>query len=358
MFFSYAHADADGRGDSPLKSWSQQFHGALLAALHSFQLDPLPRIFLDESRRPENGLNRAAHLAPELIETVKASALLQVVMSPQYLRSPWCRRELETFVASVGEKPGNPKERIIVAKAIDTDGLSWPSALCDDEGNTPVGWRFHDPDKPFPYGYMTEWGRHIPPEMCGALFDMAHNIKRRLEQLDAELTEKRKKSELVHWLERGEAERIYLYGRRDEEAEWEAVWTEIDRLGIMVEPGEPEPLDVDDDNAKRNQYARLASRCDAMVMVGADGPNLDFDLDVVGRERRNFIASKYKKYLPCAVIDRNGSLSRPARMSNAKRFGIDWIDPTACDWPDYIKTWLQSSADAVRGRYGVETPAS
>ncbi len=119
-------------------------------------------------------------------------------------------------------------------------------------------------------------------------------------------------------------------------------------------PGEPEPLDADDDSRKRNEYARLASRCDAMVLVGADGLNLDFDLDVVGRERRNFIASKYRKYLPCAVFDRRGNLARPARVSNARRFGIDWIDPNACDWPDYIKVWLQSSAEKVRQRYGLD----
>jgi hypothetical protein len=204
---------------------------------------------------------------------------------------------------------------------------------------------------------MTEWGRHIPPQMGAALFDMAHFIKRRLEQIDAELTEKQKKCELVSWLEQGQAERIYLYGRSDDEGEWDAVSQELDRLGIVVYPGEPEPLDVDDDSAKRAQYARLASRCDAMVMVGADGLKLDFDLDVVGRERRNLIASKYKKYLPCAVLDRSGSLARPARVSNARRFGIDWIDPNSCDWPDYIKVWLQSSADSVRQRYGVEAPA-
>ncbi|HEX8654362.1 MAG TPA: toll/interleukin-1 receptor domain-containing protein [Allosphingosinicella sp.] len=357
MFLSYAHADVDGGGDSPLKIWSQQFYRSLLSTLRSFELDPLPRIFLDEAPRQENGLNRAGHLAPELMDTVRQSALLQIVMSPQYLKSEWCRRELEIFLNSLPDKKGSARDRVIIAKALDTDGSSWPAALCDEEGNKTVGWQFHDHDKFFPYGWMTEWGRHIPPEMGGALFDMAHFIKRRLEQIDDELTERQKKSELVGWLERGEAERIYLYGRSEDEAEWEAVWKEIDKLGLMVEPGEPEPLDVDDDSVKRNQYARLASRCDAMVMVGADGLKLDFDLDVVGRERRNFIASKYKKYLPCAVIDRCGSLARPARVSNAKRFGIDWIDPNACDWPDYIKTWLQSSAESVRQRYGVGAPS-
>ena len=91
-----------------------------------------------------------------------------------------------------------------------------------------------------------------------------------------------------------------------------------------------------------------------MVMVAADGVKLDFDLDVVGRERRNFIASKYKKYLPCAVVDRAGGLAKPARLSNARRFDIDWIDAPSCNWPQYIRTWLSASAGKVRQRYGLE----
>lgn len=357
MFISYAHADVEGTGDSPLKIWTQQFYRRLLSTLQSFELDPLPRIFFDEAPRRENGLSRAGHIAPELVEAVAKSALLQVIMSPQYLKSEWCRRELQTFVESLPGKQGSAKDRIIIAKALNTDASAWPTPLCDEEGNKTVGWKLHDPHDYFPHGWMTDWGQHIPREMGAAFFDMAHFIKRRLEQLDAELTERTKKTELVGWLEQGEAERIYLYGRSEDEAEWEAVWREIDKLGIAISPGEPEPLDADDDSRKRNEYARLASRCDAMVMVGADGLNLDFDLDVVGRERRNFIASKYKKYLPCAVVDRQGSLAKPARVSNAKRFGIDWIDPKACDWPDYIKVWLQSSAETVRQRYGLNAPA-
>jgi hypothetical protein len=144
LFLSYAHADVDGTGESPLKTWSQQFYRSLLATLRSFQLEPLPRIFLDEAPRQENALNRAAHLGPELIETVGKSALLQIVMSPQYLKSEWCRRELQAFVDSLPDKKGSAKDRIIIAKAIETEGQAWPEALCDAEGNKTVGWQFHD----------------------------------------------------------------------------------------------------------------------------------------------------------------------------------------------------------------------
>lgn len=354
MFFSYAHGDVRRTGDAQLKRWSKQLYQALGETLDSLNLKPPPRIFFDESGELDDGLNKTAHLVPELAQKVRASALFQIVMSPQYLESDWCRRELDEFEKALAEQGKPVSGRVFIAKAMDTDGLAWPAPLCDAEGNKTVGWEFHRRGSPLPHGWMTDWHGNIPPEMHQAFMEMASHIQRRLRAFDSELTEKARKTELVDWLEKGEIERIYLYGRSDEVAEWEATFKEIDDLGIVVTPGEPEPLDADDDSAKRNEYARLASRCDAMVMVAADGVKLDFDLDVVGRERRNFIASRYKKYLPCAVVDRGGGLAKPARLSNARRFDIDWIDAGSCDWPDYIRTWLQASASKVRQRYGLE----
>jgi hypothetical protein len=353
MFFSYSHGDPRGKGDSPLKRWSKQLNEALSETLDAL-LSPPPRIFFDES---SDGLNKTAHLGPEIEQKVRASALFHMVMSPHYLNSPWCRRELDTFVENLPGQASGIGGRLFISKAMETDDLAWPSCLCDAEGNKTVGWEFHDRGSPLPHGWLQNWGGDVPAVIAPSLMELANQIARALRALDATIEEKARKTELVGWLESGDIEKVYLYGRCDEVSEWEATWKEMDDLGIVVTPSEPEPLDADDDSIKRLQYAKLASRCDAMIMVGGDGVKLDFDLDVIGRERRNFIASKYKKYLPCAVVDRTGMLNRPARLSNAKRFDIDWIDAGSCDWPDYVRTWLRSSADKVRQRYGLEARA-
>jgi hypothetical protein len=57
------------------------------------------------------------------------------------------------------------------------------------------------------------------------------------------------------------------------------------------------------------------------------------------------------------VLDRVGSLAKPIRVNRARRFDIDWIDTHACDWPDYIRVWLQQSADKARRRYGLSSDA-
>jgi len=276
-------------------------------------------------------------------------------MSPHYLNSTWCLRELDTFVASLPDHPNKVNGRIFIAKAMETAGRDWPAALCDVEGNKTVGWDFHPRGRPFPYGFMNDWKGSPPPEISETVLEMAVAIMAQLCGLDAALTEKKHRADQIRKLTAGTDGKIYLYGREDEADAWEATWKEIDTLGIAVTPGEPESLDADDDADKRLQYARLASRCDAMLMVGSNGPKLDFDLDVIGRERRNFIHSTYQKYLPCAVVDR-GDLKRLARESNARRFGIDWIDTHCGTWPNALRTWLQDSATKVGARYGLPPP--
>ena len=354
MFFSYSHGDVLGESDAPLKLWSMQLHRALTQTL-ALLLKPAPRIFLDESA---DGVDKTARLGPELGEKVRGSALFQIIMSPHYLESEWCKSELKTFLQALPDPDKGADGRVFIAKAMETAGLPWPVALCDDDDNKMVGWEFHPRGLPFPHGFMNDWRGSVPPEVSAPLIEMAVAIQNRLCALDSALTEKEAKVGEVRRIEDGKIDKIYLYGRADETAAWEATWKEIDALGITVMPGEPEPLDADDDADKRLGYARLASRCDAMLMVGSDGLKLDFDLDVIGRERRNFIASRYQKYLPCAVVDRHGDLKRTAREGNAKRFGIDWIDAQSGNWPNDVRLWLQSSAGKVGQRYGLGASAA
>jgi hypothetical protein len=360
MFFSYSHGDPRGEGKAPLKRWSKELYIALSQTLDVLVPEQPPRIFFDESVRPGDGLDKTAHLAPEVEEKVRASALFQVIMSPLYLQSPWCKSELDTFVEALPGKAKGVRGRVFIAKAMETEGIPWPPCLCDDRGNKTVGWEFHPRGAALPYGwYGGKWNGKLPDkEMEPALIELAMQVARRLRALDSELTGKTHAAELCNALEAGRAESIYLYGTSEEPAEWEAVCKAIDTLDIMVQPGEPEPPNLHQDPKRREKLDHLASHCDAMVLVGWDGPTLDLDLDVVGRQRRNLIASRYGKYLPCAVVDRSGTLSTEARIRNAKRFDIEWIDAKAVEWPGRIKDWLQESADKARQHYGLAGAAA
>lgn len=354
VFMSYAHGDARNAGTSQLKRWSHQFRDLLCETLDSYGLKPPVRIFLDESDNPDDALDRAAELGPELDAIVSSSALLQVMMTPHYLDSRWCARELATWVQTSSQRSGSSDRRITVARVRDTGSANWPAALCDEQGEQLPGWRFHGGNEDFPPGWAKDWKNCVPDGMEDSFLKFASFLCRRLKELDEELEQRARQAALVAGLGEGKFERIYLYGREDERDAWASVYDDLDRIGVMVSPGEPEPLDADDDSRKREAYARMASRCEAMVMVGNDPIKLDCDLDVIGHERRQFIWSKYKKYLPCAVVDRNGALGQDWRIRNAQRRKIDWLRTDDCDWPGCIQTWLKGSAREVADRYGIQ----
>lgn len=99
LFISYAQGDFDQVGDSPLKTWSQIFAAKLVEELRlSCEGKPLV-VFLDEDKRPGYGIDPTRHLTEQLQQAVQASGLLVVLMSPFYLRSDWCKREANWFVA-------------------------------------------------------------------------------------------------------------------------------------------------------------------------------------------------------------------------------------------------------------------
>jgi hypothetical protein len=357
IFFSYSHGDVRGEGSAELKRWSGELYNALRETLDSYGFRPPLRIFFDESRRPDDSLSKTGLIPDGLKQAVGSSALLQIVMSPQYLNSRWCREEVATFVEFRRDPGWNITDLIFVAKALNTDSLGWPEPFGEDFETKPIGWYFHERGNYLPDGWMKEGWRHkMSDEVHKAFLNMADRIQNRLTEIDRVLVERAKQKEVVADHKEGRAKRIYLYGRSEHEAEWQAALKDLEQLNLEVRPREPEPLDVDDDAQKREKYARVASNCDAMVMVGADGINLDCDLDVVARDRRGFIETKFRRYLPCAVVDWKGTLGIPARVNNFKRFGIDWIDRKGADWPNHVKGWLQESSQKVAAQYGVGAP--
>ena len=180
-------------------------------------------------------------------------------------------------------------------------------------------------------------------------------LKRRLVELDQELTRQAEQRRQIAMLQTGQVAAIYLYGRAEHQARWNETANRLTEVGIDVRPGQPEPATVDEDEKRREQLARIASRCDAMLLVGEDGFALDDDIDLIGRDRRNFIRSRFQKYLPCAVIDCAG-ISTPPRIRAAQIRGIDWLDGNI-GWPGSLSGWLQQASARAADSYGVDANA-
>jgi TIR domain len=73
---------------------------------------------------------------PEIEEALKNASLLLVVLSPNWMASNWCKRELDTFAKY--HSPDRIRERIVVVGKRHVDPEKWPSLL---QGQT--GFRFY-----------------------------------------------------------------------------------------------------------------------------------------------------------------------------------------------------------------------
>jgi hypothetical protein len=351
IFVSYSQGDVDQTGSSLLKRWSAQFVDLLNKNLSTV----LPRpasIFLDDSARQDNALDRLALLTDQLKIKIEKSALLQVLMSPHYLRSRWCAKELELWAASQPNRPGNGERRISVARVFETDHKDWASALKDGAGEALLGWWFYPRDgTDFPFGWSLGWEGAAPSEsFSAAMNNLTGSLRKRLIELEQELALQERQRNAVAALQAGQATAIYLYGRVEHQARWNQTANHLIGAGIDVRPGAPEPETVDEDEKVRETLARVASRCDAMLLVGADGFALDDDIDLIGRDRRNFIRSRFQKYLPCAIVDYDG-LGTPPRLHAARNRGIDWLDGNN-GWPDSLRNWLQQASRSAADSYG------
>jgi hypothetical protein len=172
-----------------------------------------------------------------------------------------------------------------------------------------------------------------------------------LVELENELIRQERERRQIAALQARQIAAIYLYGRVDYQDLWRKAERQISGLGIEVKPGEPEPADVEESERFRERAARIASRCDAMLLVGAEGFALDDDIDLIGLDRRNFIRSRFQKYLPCAVVDCAGIRTSP-RVRAAQNRGIDWLDGSN-GWPESLKGWLQQASARAADSYGV-----
>lgn len=140
VFISYCHDDNDEvLGDQ----WVEQFHRYLGTRLKQILgRGNEPRIWRDEI------LQGNQDFADVLVEELHTSAVLISVLTPSYVESEWCRREVEEFAraaeAAGGVKIGRNQKRIFKVEKTPVDRSRHPPIL---QGQT--GYRFYikDPEK-------------------------------------------------------------------------------------------------------------------------------------------------------------------------------------------------------------------
>jgi hypothetical protein len=122
IFVSYAHVD-----DEPLPGGDQGWVTTLTTCVKTKLAQKLGRndaysLWMDYE------LRGGQPITPHILGRVQRSAMLLVVLSPGYIASDWCRRELETFAGLISE---DQRRRMFVVELDRLDEAERPHHLAD-----------------------------------------------------------------------------------------------------------------------------------------------------------------------------------------------------------------------------------
>lgn len=222
IFISYAHID-----DTPLMSgeegWVSEFHKTLEALVKQILGEEL-----DVWRDPK--LQGNDYFGDTLVEAVPQAAILVSIISPRYLKSEWCLRELERFTSVTDTNRLANKSRIFKVVKTPIERTHEPSPL-----DQLLGYEFFSVDEASgkPHEFRIEFGPEAKQHYLAKLYDLAYEIADTLKQLS---------NNAVENAETSSSAPIYLAETTSDLSEQrESVKAELRQLGYTVLPDQPLP---------------------------------------------------------------------------------------------------------------------
>lgn len=357
LFITYSHGDAVGNGNSLLRRWSVAFARELEGELQFYQdIGPRLSLFLDHKHRPGEGIDPLQPLTPALQQDIGASAVVAVLMSPQYLGSAWCRDERVWWVDSQKAMPIPAQGRIAVARILPlADGTVWPEPLADHRGHPLPGFWFHDRTETAAKARPFDWPEPAPGaggEFRKALVELAASVFEALKSIKKRLDEERRAAAEIAKLA-GQDQVVYLHGRADQRTTWEETNDLLSNAGFTVLPTEPDPVVIEPEKARevRNRRVETLADCDALLLLGsADGRAVDADLVAIGRQERQLARARSSRFLPCALLDTVGEpIASDRRKLAARKMQVDWLDRKTDPWVPSVRSWLAQKSKELEG---------
>ena len=266
VFISYAHLD-----NQPLtqeqQGWITRFH-ATLDALLSMRIGRKARIWRDDKLKGNDVF------ADEIVDQFSRTALLVSVLTPRYLNSQWCTREVREFCQRAEQSGGlvvENKSRVLMVLKTPVDSLEPLPAVVKDV----LGYEFFSYEDGAPLeldpAYGDKFAQDYNRKLCTLAWDAAQLLKR----MGAEGGDRKKAD-----AEPGRAKAtVYLaecsYDRR---ATREMLEADLKRHGHTVLPDQRLPLEEEAGYVAAVQP--LLERCSLSVhLVGStygavpDGPS-------------------------------------------------------------------------------------
>jgi len=255
IFISYSHAD-----NRPLtqgqKGWIDDFHRALETRLAAL-LGSNARLWRDPK------LHGNDYFEDVLPDKLRKTAILVSVLSPQYMNSEWCMKELDLFCqaaeASGGVRVGD-QSRIFKVLKLPVDRDKTPASM-----RGLLGYEFFEPDPQSgaPKEFSPEFGHDAELHFVQRVNDLAFHLRQLIELLrpavEASAVRAAPPSGTTIYL----AETSY-----DAQAERDQIKRELEQRGHRVLPDRSLPLNAQD--FRRVVGEQLAQSQLSVHLVGAN----------------------------------------------------------------------------------------
>ena len=266
VFISYAHID-----NEPLtpeqKGWVTLFHSTLQTML-SQQIGAKAGIWRDEKLRGNDIFSN------EIVEQLPRTALLVSVLTPRYVHSEWCTKEINEFCRIAQQTGGlvvDNKARVfkVIKTPIDREEPLPPVV------DKMLGYEFYGYDEDqTPREFDPAYGEKSKEEFLRKVYKLARDIAQLRARLDASVPHDEGK------LKDDSAPKPMVYlaeCSRDRRDAREVLRGELERYGYPVLPNQQLPSDEEEYVA---EVERLVAQCRFSIhLVGAsygvvpDGPS-------------------------------------------------------------------------------------
>ncbi|MEM9264862.1 MAG: toll/interleukin-1 receptor domain-containing protein [Cyanobacteria bacterium P01_F01_bin.13] len=178
LFISYAHIDNQSLMPEE-EGWISTFHKALEIRLSQIR-GVAPRIWRDLK------LDGNDYFGDAILETLSSSGLLVSILSPRYLKSKWCMRELQTFCQVATEQTGGLKVGDNKSRLFKVVKTHVPREQFPTEFNDFIGYPFFEfGEAGRPQEFDKIYGPELERKFYAKLNDLAYDIHQTLEILEA-----------------------------------------------------------------------------------------------------------------------------------------------------------------------------
>ncbi len=178
LFISYAHIDNQSLIPDQ-EGWISTFHKALAIRLSQIRGTP-PKIWRDPKLQGND------YFGDAITEALENAGLLLSIVSPRYIKSEWCIRELQSFCANAAQQTGGLNVGENKGRLFKVVKTYVPREQYPGEFESFIGYEFFEFDAAGrPQEFDKIYGPELERKFYARLNDLAYDIHQTLEILEA-----------------------------------------------------------------------------------------------------------------------------------------------------------------------------